>query len=106
MKMILLKTSQPEMMMYVSSGADLGDRVFSIFSSDEKSLSPWSSVASISRVFNTIGTSVSKGFILCKIPRTTSFMKYNSQRLNRRNRGVVLVSNWSKEVILIKDCRD
>ena len=33
-------------------------------------------------------------------------LKYNSQRLNRRNRELVLVTNWSKDLILIKDCRD
>ena len=33
-------------------------------------------------------------------------LKYNTQRLNRRNRGLVLVTNWSKELILIKYCRD
>ena len=33
-------------------------------------------------------------------------LKHNSQRLNRRNRRSVLVTNWSKELILIKVCRD
>ena len=31
--------------------------------------------------------------------------KHASQRLNRRNRGLVLVARWSKELILIKVCR-
>ena len=30
--------------------------------------------------------------------------KYNSQRLNRPNRELILVANWSKELPLIKDC--
>ena len=33
-------------------------------------------------------------------------LRYNSQWLNRRNHGLVLVTTWSKEMILIKDCRD
>ena len=28
--------------------------------------------------------------------------EHNSQRLNRRNRGLVLVTSWSKELVLIK----
>ena len=32
-------------------------------------------------------------------------LKYNNQRLNRCNRGLVLVTNWSKELIMIEDCR-
>ena len=33
-------------------------------------------------------------------------LNYNSQRLNLRNRGLELVTNWSKELVLIKECRD
>ena len=33
-------------------------------------------------------------------------LKYNSQRLNRRNREEGLVTSWSKELISIKVCRD
>ena len=33
-------------------------------------------------------------------------LKYNSEQLNRRNRGLFLITSWSKESILIKDCRD
>ena len=29
-------------------------------------------------------------------------LKYNSQRLNRRNRGLVLVTSWSKELFRSK----
>ena len=32
-------------------------------------------------------------------------LKHNSQRLNQRNRGLVLVTSWAKELILIKICR-
>ena len=32
--------------------------------------------------------------------------KNKSQRLYRCNRGLVLVKNWSKELIIIEDCRD
>ena len=28
------------------------------------------------------------------------------QRLNRRNRGLVSVTDWAQELSLIKDCRD
>ena len=31
--------------------------------------------------------------------------KDNSQRLNRRSRGLVLVTSWSKRLIFIKVCR-
>ena len=32
-------------------------------------------------------------------------VKHTSQRLNRRNRGLVLVTSWSKELILFKVCK-
>ena len=32
-------------------------------------------------------------------------LKQKHKRLNRRNRRLVLVTGWSKELILIKDCR-
>ena len=36
----------------------------------------------------------------------TLFIEDNSQRENRRNRGLDLIINWSKELILIKECAD
>ena len=42
-------------------------------------------------------------YLFNTVPRHS--LKHNSQRLNRRNRGLVLVTSWSKELILIKVCR-